>query len=180
MEVLLVIIVVLLVLVISLYNKLVHLKIKTEEAWSEIDTQLKRRYDLIPNVVETVKGYAKHESSIFEEVTRARTAAMGAKSPVEQAQAENGLSGALKSLFAVAENYPELKANTNFLQLQTTLATIEDDIQKSRRFYNAVVRDFNTAIYTFPSNVIAGLFNFAKKDFFEIGEAEKENVKVQF
>lgn len=165
----------------GMYNSLVTLKNKVDEAWSDIDTQLKRRYDLIPNIVETVKGYAKHEKSTFEEVTKARNMAMDAKTVPEQQKAENMLSGALKSLFALSENYPELKANQNFLNLQETLKEVEDNIQHSRRFYNATVRDMNTKIEVFPSNIIANMFSFKKRDFFEIEDKkEKENVKVSF
>ena len=167
--------------VIGIYNSLVTLKNKVDEGWADIDTQLKRRYDLIPNMVETVKGYAKHEKSTFEEVTKARNMAMKATNPEEKAQAENMLTGALKTLFAVAENYPELKANQNFLDLQATLKEIEEHIQLSRRYYNATVRDFNTKIEVFPNNVIAPMFGFNKREYFEIERPEeRENVKVSF
>lgn len=167
--------------VISIYNGLVTLKNKVDEGWADIDTQLKRRYDLIPNMVETVKGYAKHEKSTFEEVTKARTMAMGAGTPEERAKAENMLTGALKSLFAVAENYPELKANQNFLELQNTLKEIEEHLQLSRRYYNSTVRDFNTKIEIFPNNLLAGMFGFTKREYFEIDRPEeRENVKVSF
>ena len=156
------------------------MKMKVDEAWSDIDVQTKRRYDLIPNVVETVKGYASHESRVFEEVTKARNVAMGATSPQAKAEAENMLAGTLKSLFAVAENYPELKANVNFLDLQKTLTDIEEKIQAARRFYNGNVRDFNTQIMVFPNNLIAGPFGFAKREFFEAEAAAKENVQVKF
>ncbi len=143
---------------------------------------MKRRYDLIPNLIETVKGYATHEKETFENVTKARTAAMNNNgTPAEQAQTENMLQSALKTLFAVAENYPKLEANQNFLDLQQQLADTEDKIQASRRFYNGTVRDFNTATQVFPKNIIAGIFNFAKKEFFEIeNEEERQNVKVDF
>jgi len=166
--------------VVGVYNSLVRLRNKVDEAWADIDTQLKRRYDLIPNIVETVKGYAKHEADTLEEVTKARTAAMGAKSLQDKEQAENVLTGALKSIFALAEQYPDLKANENFLDLQKTLAEIEEHIQMSRRYYNATVRDFNTKIQVFPNNLIAGPLGFSKKDFFQASDEEKKNVKVSF
>lgn len=166
--------------VIGVYNNLITLKNKVDEGWADIDTQLKRRYDLIPNMVETVKGYAKHEKETLENVTKARNVAMGATDPTAKAQAENMLSGALKTLFAVAENYPELKADKNFLELQTTLKEIEEHIQLSRRYYNATVRDFNTKLEVFPNNIVAGMFGFKRRDFFEIDEGQRENVKVSF
>lgn len=167
--------------VIGIYNSLVTLKNKVDEGWADIDTQLKRRYDLIPNMVETVKGYAKHEKGTFEAVTKARNMAMNATTPEQKAQAENMLSGTLKSLFALAENYPELKADQNFLNLQNTLKEIEEHIQLSRRYYNATVRDFNTKIEIFPNNVLAPMFGFSKREYFEIErEEERENVKVSF
>lgn len=165
---------------VMVYNGLITLKNRTDEAWSDIDVQLKRRYDLIPNIVETVKGYAAHEAGTFQKVTEARTAAMGAKTMAEHAQAENALSQTLKSLFAVAEAYPELKANTNFLQLQQELADTEDKIQAARRFYNGNVRDFNIKLQVFPTNMIGGMLGFAKRDFFEIVEAEKAAPTVTF
>lgn len=165
---------------IGVYNGLIRLRNRTDEAWSDIDVQLKRRYDLIPNLVETVKGYAKHEKELFENVTQARTRAMGAKGVEEKGKAENMLSGTLKTLFAVAENYPDLKANENFLKLQDELADTENKIQAARRFYNGNVRDFNTKIQIFPNNLIASMLGFKKYDFFEIEEGEKEPVKVQF
>lgn len=165
---------------VLLYNGLIRLKNKVEEAWSDIDVQLKRRYDLIPNLVSTVKGYAKHEKGVFEEVTKARTAAMGAQTVAEHDKAENMLSGALKSLFAVAENYPDLKADQNFLDLQQQLAALEEEIQKSRRYYNGNVREFNTKIQVFPNNLFANMLGFKNYDFFEAEEGEKENVKVSF
>ncbi len=157
----------------------------TKEAWADIDVQLKRRYDLIPNLVETVKGYAAHETSAFENVTKARAAAMGvgATDTAGKAQAENMLSGTLKTLFAVSEAYPDLKANQNFLQLQKELGDTEDKIQASRRFYNSNVQDLNTAVQSFPGNVIAGMFNFKAMDLFQLGageEAAREPVKVSF
>ena len=169
-----------LALVVGVYNSLVRLRNKANEAWADIDTQLKRRYDLIPNIVETVKGYATHEASTLEEVTKARTAAMGAQSIQDKEQAENVLTGALKSIFALAEQYPDLKANQNFLELQKTLSEIEEHIQMSRRYYNATVRDFNTKIEVFPNNLIAGPLGFTKKEFFQATDEEKKNVKVDF
>lgn len=163
------------------YNKLVVLRQRAKEAWSDIEVQLKRRYDLIPNLVETVKGYAAHESGLFERVTQARTMAMGASGMKEKAEAENALSGTLKSLFAVAEAYPELKASQNFSELQRELTDTEDKVQASRRFYNANVRDMSIAVQTFPTNLIAGVFGFKAMEFFETtSEAEKEPVKVKF
>lgn len=165
---------------VLLYNQFIKLKNRADEAWSGIDVQLKRRYDLIPNLVETVKGYAQHEKETFDKVTQARSQAINAASVKEQANAENMLTGTLKSLFALAEAYPELKANQNFLNLQSQLSEIEDQIQMSRRFYNGNVRDYNILCETFPSVFIAHLFSFTKKEFFEINEAEKANVKVSF
>ncbi|MDP1993183.1 MAG: LemA family protein [Syntrophales bacterium] len=170
------------VAVISLYNKLVRLRNTVRSAWSDIDVQLKKRYDLVPNLVETVKGYAAHEQSLFTKVTDARAQAIKATGPTETAKAENLLRDSLKNLFAVAEAYPDLKANQNFLQLQTQLKEIEDNIEAARRYYNAVVRDFNTAIEQFPSNLIASQFGFEKSDFFglESPEVERKPVKVGF
>lgn len=176
----LVVIIVLAVGIVGIYNGLIKLKNRVDEAWSDIDVQLKRRYDLIPNLVNTVKGYASHEKELFEKVTEARTAAMGAGTPAEKEQAENALSGTLKSLFAVAENYPDLKANQNFLELQRELTDTEDKIQAARRFYNGNVRDFNTKIETVPTNIIAGMLNFTKREFFAAEEGEKEVVEVKF
>ncbi len=167
--------------IILTFNRLIALKNRVKEAWSDIDVQLKRRYDLIPNLVETVKGYASHERELFEKVTRARTQAMGAKTIKERSETENALSSTLKSLFAVAENYPDLKASANFLELQRELRDTEDKIQAARRFYNTNARDINIQIESFPANIIANLFGFKKIEFFEIGEAaEKEPVKVSF
>ena len=167
--------------VISAYNRLVTLKNRAKEAWADIDVQLKRRYDLIPNLVETVKGYAAHERELFEKVTEARVKAMGAQTIKEKGEAENFLSSTLKSLFAVAENYPDLKASTNFLELQRELRDTEDKIQSARRFYNTNVRDLNIQIESFPANIIAETFRFGKIEFFEIEEAAaREPVKVQF
>jgi len=166
---------------IATYNSLIGLKNRTSEAWSDIDVQLKRRYDLIPNLVSSVKGYAKHEKDVFEHVTKARSEAMSASGATSQAKAENELSSTLKSLFAVAENYPELKASENFKALQDELTDTENKIEAARRFYNTNVRDLNIKIESFPSNIIANLFHFSKKDLFELkSEAEKENVKVEF
>jgi len=165
------------------YNRLIALTNRTEEAWSDIDVQLKRRYDLIPNLVETVKGYVTHERETLQKVTEARTAAMGAQSVGEHAAAENMLTGALKSLFAVAESYPDLKANTNFLELQRELSDTENKIQAARRFYNSVVQELQNALEQFPSNVVAGSFGFKTRDFFQLAENEqaaKDPVKVSF
>jgi len=177
MEVVWIILAVVAVLVIFLwatYNALITLKLRVDEAWSDITVQLKRRLDLIPNLVEVVKGYAKHEKGVFEEVTKARTSAMQAKGVKETAAAENQFEGALKSLFAVAEAYPDLKANQNFIELQQELVDTEDKIQASRRFYNAGVRDLNTKIQTFPSNLIASIFNFKNRDFYQLEESEQK------
>jgi len=166
---------------ISQYNGLVRLRNGSEGAWSDIDVQLKRRYELIPNLVETVKGFATHERETFEEVTRARTSAMGAQGVEAQAAAEGGLSRALASLFAVAEAYPELKSNENFLSLQSELSGLEDAIQNARRYYNAIVRDLNTRVEAFPSNLVANVFSFAKKEYFELdAPAERIAPKVSF
>ena len=162
------------------YNGLVKLKNRAKEAWADIDVQLKRRYDLIPNLVEIVKGYAAHEKEVFEKVTEARTRAMGAQTIKEKGEAENFLSGTLKTLFAVAENYPDLKASTNFLELQRELTDTEDKVQAARRFYNGNVRDLNIQIESFPANLIASTLGFRKMDFFEIGEAERETTKIKF
>jgi len=166
---------------IAIYNSLIQLKNKVDEAWSDIDTQLKRRYDLLPNMVETVKGYAKHESKTLETVTQARNMAMQATTPEQKIAAENALSGTLRTLFAVAESYPELKANQNFMDLQATLREVEEKLQLSRRYYNATVRDFNTKLEVFPNNIVAGILHFSKRSFFEIeNPTERENVKVSF
>jgi len=167
--------------IVATYNRLISLKNRAAEGWSDIDVQLKRRYDLIPNLMETVKGYAKHEEGVFSKVTEARTRAMGAQGIEEKGKAENMLTGALKSLFAVAESYPDLKASANFAKLQDELADTENKIQAARRFYNGMVRDLNTLIETFPANIVANMFKFAKREFFEIeNEAAKQNVKVEF
>ena len=169
---------------VLMYNSLVTLKNRTEEAWSDIDVQMKRRYDLIPNLVNTVKGYATHEQGVFTKVTEARANAISATGVAAQGVAENMLTDALKSVFAVAEAYPDLKANQNFLELQQELSDTENKIQASRRFYNGNVRDLNTKIETFPSNIIAGMFAFTKREFFELdaseAEAAKQPVAVQF
>ncbi len=180
--ILLIVIGVVVLWVIVAYNGLVRLRYRVKEAWSDIEVQLKRRYDLIPNLVETVKGYAAHETSAFENVTKARAAAMGAQTPQQHAATENMLTGALKSLFAVAEAYPDLKANTNFLELQRELSDTENKIQAARRFYNGNVKDMNTRVDTFPTNVIAGTFSFGKEEFFDLDEApaQREPVKVAF
>ncbi|MBU4338658.1 LemA family protein [Patescibacteria group bacterium] len=179
--VILAIVLVLIAWAVGIYNGLVTLKNRVDEAWSDIDVQLKRRYDLIPNLVNTVKGYATHERELFEKVTQARTQAMGAQSPAEKAEAENMLSGTLKSLFAVSENYPDLKANQNFLELQRELTDTEDKIQASRRFYNGNVRDFNIKLEVFPDMIVANMLAYKKREFFEIENAvEKEPVQVKF
>ena len=179
-----IIIVLVLLAVVFLYNGLVRAKTRVEEAFSDITVQMKRRFDLIPNLVETVKGYATHEQTVLEDVTKARTAAMGASEtdPNQLAKADNALTGTLKSLFAVAENYPQLKANENFLSLQNELTDTEDKIQAARRFYNGMVRDMNTKIQAFPSNIIASTFGFKKMDFFgsDLTDAEKQPVQVKF
>lgn len=177
------IIVLLILWAIFAYNRFITLVNRAKESWSDIDVQLKRRYDLIPNLVSTAKGYAAHESTAFEKVTKARAAAMGAGNLAEKSQAELGLTGALKSLFAIAEAYPDLKANTNFLELQRELSDTENKIQASRRFYNSTVMDLNTAVDQFPNNLIASFFKFAKLEFFELEADEaaaKDPVKVNF
>ncbi len=166
---------------ISLRNKLFRLKNQVEEAWSTIDVQLKKRYDLIPNLVETVKDYAKHESGTLEAVIKARNIAISAKTTDEKINAENALSGTLKSLFKLKEAYPELKANQNFIDLQNQLRNIEDEIASARRYYNAVVREFNTRLEIFPSNIVARRIRLEKQKYFELdSEEERKNVKVQF
>lgn len=179
---LLFVLVALALIVVGMYNSLVKLKVRVDEAWSDITVQLKRRMDLIPNLVNTVKGYAAHESSVFEKVTEARSALQNAKGVKESAEAENMMEGALKSLFAVAEAYPDLKANQNFMQLQQELVDTEDKIQGARRFYNAGVRDLNTKIKMFPTNLIAGMLGFTEREFFEIEDraAAEKPVNVQF
>ena len=174
------IVVLIAIVFVGIFNKLAKLKVIVEEASSDIETFLKQRYDMIPNLIETVKGYAKHESSTLEKVTEMRTKAMEAGSLPEKMKMEEGLSSAISKLFAVAEDYPDLKANTNFLELQTTLKDLEDNIQKSRRFYNGAARDFNTAIVLFPTNLIAQMFGYKKVEFFEATEEEQKNVEVKF
>ena len=159
------------------YNRFITLRTRSEEAWSDVEVQMKRRYNLIPNIVETVKAYAKHEAGTLEKVTAARTAAMGATTLAEHAQAENMLSSTLKSLFAVSEAYPDLKANQNFLQLQDELTDAEDKIQASWRFYNSNVRDYNTKLQHFPANIIGNIFRFQVKEFFELTETEAATVR---
>lgn len=166
---------------VVIYNGLIKLKVRTDEAWSDIDVQLKRRYDLIPNLINTVKGYATHERELFEKVTQTRANAMNAQNPQAKAQAENMLTEALKSLFAVAENYPQLRASENFLELQKELSDTENKIQAARRFYNSNVRDLNTKIQVFPDSIVAGMLSIKQREFFEIEEPkEKEALKVQF
>ena len=168
--------------VIGIYNGLVRLNVQAANAWSDIDVQLKRRHDLIPNVVETVKGYASHERNTLEAVINARNKAVSVQSagPAERGQAEGALTSALRGLFALSEAYPQLRAAENFGQLQNTLAEIEEAVQNARRYYNAVVRDLNTRIQQFPSNVIAGMFGFRNREFFEVPDAERETPKVKF
>ena len=166
--------------IIIAYNSFVRMINRAKEALSDIDVQLKRRFDLIPNLVNTVKGYATHESSVFEDVIKARTAAMGAQTIDEKTKTENVLSGALKSVFALAEAYPDLKANQNFLSLQQELSDTEDKIQSARRFYNSNVRDLNIGLESFPGSMIASIFHFSKMEFFEMNEAERAPVEVKF
>jgi LemA protein len=177
----LLIVAVLAVIVIAMYNGLVRLRVQCDNAWSDIDVQLKRRYDLVPNLVETVKGYAGHEKGTLEAVIQARNTAMAAQSPAARADAENMLTGALRQLFALSEAYPQLRAVESFNQLQNSLNNLEDIIQNARRYYNAVVRDLNTKIQVFPTNIIAGMFNFKPREFFEVSApAEREAPKVSF
>lgn len=179
--ILLAVVAVIAIWLIATYNGLITLKNQTDEAWSDIDVQLKRRYDLIPNLVSTVKGYASHESGTLEKVIQARNVAMSAKGPHDKAVAENALSSTLKSIFALSEAYPDLKANTNFLKLQDELSDTENKVQASRRFYNGNVRDFNTKLQVFPTNMIAGMLGFIKREFFEIGNDAERNVpEVKF
>lgn len=183
MTIALIIILAIIALIVVLYNSLVRSKNQVDEAWSDIEVQLKRRYDLIPNLVETVKGYAKQESTVLENVTKARSAAMGAGGNLnERIKDENMLSGALKSVFALSESYPDLKSNQNFMQMQGDLTDTEDKIQASRRFYNGTVRDFNTKLQVFPTNLFASMLGFSAKPFFDIDEngPEGQAVKVQF
>lgn len=180
--VILIIIALIVIAVVSIYNKLVRLRNTVKSSWSDIDVQCKKRFDLVPNLVETVKGYASHEKTVFEKVTQARAMAMQASSPAEMAKAENMIRDTLKSLFAVAEAYPELKANANFMQLQNQLQELESSIEHARRYYNAVVRDFNILIESFPSNLIASQFNFKQAELFQLEtpDAERKPVKVSF
>lgn len=180
--IILAVIAILVIWVIFSYNKFITLRTRTDEAWADIDVQLKRRYDLIPNLINTVKGYSIHERETLESVTKARTDAMSAEGTEEQLRAENMLTSTLRTLFAVAENYPDLKANANFLELQRELSDTENKIQAARRFYNTNVRDLNMQIDQFPSNIIAKVFNFSEREYFEIeaGSIERENVKVEF
>lgn len=179
-EIILGIVVVVALFLVITYNSLVLLRNRVREAWSDIDVQLKRRYDLIPNLVETVKGYASHEQGTFEKVIQARNAAMSAKGIKEKGEAENALSETLKSIFALSENYPDLKASTNFLELQRELTDTEDKIQASRRFYNGNVLDFNTRLETFPTNMFAGMLGFKVSEFFEANDGERQAPKVSF
>jgi LemA protein len=181
MQFVIIAVVVIILYVVWAYNGFVKMRNQVKEAWSDIDVQLKRRYNLIPNIVETIKGYTAHEEGVFTKVTEARAQAMNATNRKDQSAAENMLSGALKSLFAVAENYPTLKANENFLQLQNELIDTEDKIQSARRFYNGVVRDLNTKVEQFPSKIIADIFKFKAEEFFELeNEEEKKVVNVSF
>ncbi|OGZ34972.1 MAG: hypothetical protein A2174_00105 [Candidatus Portnoybacteria bacterium RBG_13_41_18] len=181
MFIVLAILAIIVIWLIAAYNRFIVLRKRTDEAWSDIDVQLKRRYDLIPNLVETVKGYATHESGVFEKVTQARAQAIGATGAAQKAQAENMLSGALKSLFAVAEAYPQLRASENFGRLQEELSDTENKIQAARRFYNGNVRDLNTALEVFPSNIVAKIFGFKSAEFFEVGAPEeREPAQVKF
>jgi LemA protein len=173
------IIAVVIIAIVSMYNSLVRLRTRVDEAWSDIDVQLKRRYDLIPNFINTVKGYATHEQTLLEKLTQERANAMSSGG-VAKADAENALTGTLRTLFAVAENYPDLKANQNFLELQRELSDTENKIQAARRFYNTNVMELNTQVDTFPSGIIASWFNFTKREFFQIDEAEKAVVPVSF
>lgn len=180
MFILLAIIVIVAIIVISIYNRLVVLRNRIENAWSQIDVQLKRRADLIPNLVETVKGYAAHEKEVFQKVTEARAALMSAKGVKEQGEANNMLTGALKTLFAVAENYPELKANQNFMMLQEELSGTESKIAYARQFYNDTVLKYDNMREKFPSNIIANMFGFKEREYFAAEEGEREPVEVRF
>lgn len=176
-----VIVVILVIWLVAMYNGFVTMKNRIEEAFATMDVYLKKRYDLIPNLVETVKGYAAHEAGTLEKVVQARNMAAGAGSLEDKVKGENMLTGTLKSLFAIAEAYPDLKANTNFIDLQNQLQRLEDEIASSRKYYNAVVKEFNTKTETFPSNIIAGMFHFERKPMFEVSsDTERQNVKVQF
>ena len=174
--ILIVVVLVFVLIIAGMYNALVQLKVRADSAWSDIDVQLKRRHDLIPNLVETVKGYATHEKGTFENVAKYRSAAMAAQTPEERGQAEGALTMALRGLLAVAEAYPQLQASEQFKSLQNSLSSLEDALQNSRRYYNAVVRDLNTKIQSFPTNIIAGMFHFQMRQFFEITEPTERNV----
>jgi LemA protein len=176
----LIIVAVVVVVAVGMYNSLVRLREQGDAAWADIDVQLKRRYDLIPNLVETVKGYASHEKDTLERVIQARNSAMSAQGPADRAEAENVLTGALKSIFALSEAYPQLQAAAGFRDLQSTLSQIEEQVAQARRYYNAVVRDFNTKTQTFPSVLIARAFGFTEREFFEVAESEKVVPKVDF
>lgn len=179
--ILLIIVAVVVIAAVGIYNGLIKLRNTSEQAWSDVDVQLKRRYDLVPNLVETVKGYASHEKETFEKVVQARNQAMSAQTPEGKGKAENFLQATLKSLFALSEAYPELKANQNFIELQSELSEIEEHIQMARRYYNAVVRDLNTKIESVPSNIVAGMFSFEKREYFELEMAEeREAPEVSF
>lgn len=179
--ILLIVVVVIVGFLIAMYNGLVRLRVRADSSWSDIDVQLKRRHDLIPNLVETVKGYAAHEKSTFEDIAKYRSMAMQATTPAERGQAEGQLTQALKSLFAVAENYPQLRASEQFISLQGSLQEVEGSLQNARRYYNAVVRDYNTKLQSFPTNLLAGMFGFQQKQFFQLDTpGERENVAVKF
>lgn len=179
--ILIIVVVVIAGFLIAMYNGLVQLRVRADSSWSDIDVQLKRRHDLIPNIVETVKGYAAHEKSTFENIARYRSAAMQATTPAEAGVAEAQLTTALRGLFAVAENYPQLRASEQFTSLQAALQEVEGALQNARRYYNAVVRDYNTKVQSFPTNMLAGMFGFQQKQFFQLDTpAERENVAVKF
>jgi LemA protein len=165
---------------VAVYNGLIKLRVLVDEGWSGIDVQLKKRYDLIPNLVNTVKGYAKHEKEVLENVTKYRSIAMNADTQEERIDAENMLSQTLKSLFAVSESYPDLKADSSFINLQNNLADVEDDLEKARRYYNGTVRNYNTKVQSFPTNIIASVLNFEIRPFFEAEDEARENVEVDF
>lgn len=178
--ILIVVVVVLVLLLVSVYNSLVRKRNRVKNAWSDIDVQLKRRYDLVPNLVETVKGYSGYEAAVLEDVVKARGGAMSAGGLAQKAEAENMLSGTLKTLFALAENYPQLRASENFQKLQGELSALENDIQSARRYYNAAVRELNNAVQVFPANIVASMLGFKQSEFFGAEEGEKANVKVAF
>ncbi len=176
------VVVIILIWVVAVFNSLIVKKNRVKNAWADVDVQLKRRYDLVPNLVETVKGYKNYEASVLETVTQTRTSAINAQAGgvAARAQAENAFSGALKSLFAVAENYPDLKASENFQKLQDELTSLEDDIQSARRYYNAAAREMNNAVQVFPADIVAGIFSFKQSEFFGAEESETQPVKVSF